>query len=126
MRYIGVDMASQPINTGMVVLETTPDSDTLTVVAAQRPTSDADILRAVAVSDEHLLAIDAPLGWPMAFRHQMDEWTIHSTRALRRSQSGRLDPRTSRLALVRVACYRHVFHWSTHEVPPSSIRRQRC
>ena len=79
-------MASQPANTGMVVLETTAGSGNLTVTSVQRPTSDADILRAVAVSDEYLLAIDAPLGWPIAFRHQMEEWTIETWSSEQRDQ----------------------------------------
>jgi len=69
-------MASQPANTGLVVLESSASSNALTVVDVQDRASDTDILAAITSAGEHILAIDAPLGWPIRFREQMQDWTI--------------------------------------------------
>lgn len=78
MRFIGVDMASQPVNTGLVVLEATDVTSPPTVVQALGKATDADILAAIPAMGDHVLGIDAPLGWPARFREQMGEWTIEA------------------------------------------------
>ena len=76
MRFIGVDMASQPANTGLVVLEAHTVSDQLSVVEARGRATDTEILAAITASRDHVVAIDAPLGWPTRFREQMHHWSL--------------------------------------------------
>jgi len=76
LRFIGVDMASQPANTGLVILEAADAHSPLSVVDANSRASDADILEAVEAAPEYILAIDAPLGWPRRFREQLQDWTL--------------------------------------------------
>jgi len=47
LRFIGVDMASQPANTWLVVLESSASSNALTIVDVQNRASDTDILAAI-------------------------------------------------------------------------------
>jgi predicted nuclease with RNAse H fold len=70
---VGVDCAAQPENTGLA--RTTRDGETLIVhetCCASRRTSAASIVAGwIKKSDRALLALDAPLGWPAAFGHEL-------------------------------------------------------
>ena len=63
MKFVGIDLAAQPRNTSMCVLDwrTAPR-----VQAIHRPATDACIVRA-AGNDVAAVGIDSPFGWPRPF-----------------------------------------------------------
>jgi predicted nuclease with RNAse H fold len=63
MRTVGVDLAAEPVNTGIAVVEWRPG--TAEVVAAECPGPDEAVLRHVQGAAK--LGIDCPLGWPDTF-----------------------------------------------------------
>jgi predicted RNase H-like nuclease len=70
---IGVDCAAQPENTGLA--RTVRDGETLVVeetCCASRNASAASIVAAwIEKSDRTLIALDAPLGWPVVFGREL-------------------------------------------------------
>jgi predicted nuclease with RNAse H fold len=61
MRTVGVDLAADPANTGMCIV----DWEAGTVALAPRPVLDGDIVTAVLGCD--MAGFDVPLGWPDEF-----------------------------------------------------------
>lgn len=66
MRVVGIDMATQPNKTGIAIATAVGDHVVLERVVL--PTTRAALVEAIvdAFEDPCLLAIDAPLGWPVA------------------------------------------------------------
>ncbi|HEV2778259.1 MAG TPA: DUF429 domain-containing protein [Actinophytocola sp.] len=63
MRTVGVDLAAEPINTAIAVIEW--GSSVARVVAADLPGTDEVVLSHAQEADK--VGIDCPLGWPNAF-----------------------------------------------------------
>lgn len=67
---VGVDLASQPKGTGLVVVSWTRGAE---VESAQVGATDADVL--AAADGAAGVGIDSPFGWPVAFAQAMARWS---------------------------------------------------
>jgi predicted nuclease with RNAse H fold len=63
MKTVGIDLAAQPKNTGICLVEWTGDE--ARILSAEANVSDSSILDLIEAAD--VSGIDAPLGWPDAF-----------------------------------------------------------
>lgn len=67
---VGVDLASQPKGTGLVVVEWSSHGGE--VASARVGATDADVLEAAVGADG--VGIDSPFGWPVAFTEATGRW----------------------------------------------------
>jgi hypothetical protein len=77
MNVLGIDLAAQPVDTGVVMLEVPPTGlPTVTTIGGKY--SDDVLVRLVA--DVDYVGVDAPLGWPVTFvsavsaHDRLDTW----------------------------------------------------
>lgn len=74
MRTVGIDLAAEPGNTGIAVIEWQAQS--ARVVTADVPGSDDAVLRHAQDADK--VGIDCPLGWPDTFGEFLDAQHKHN------------------------------------------------